>query len=439
MELSNAERPTTLVVFGVTGDLSRRYLIPALSQIKEAGLLPKRFNILAVSRRSIDPADILGASAANLAQVTRALQMDTDNPASFQVLRQNLSRKSNHQIIFYLAVPPSAVSDIIRNLAAAGLNTADTKLLLEKPFGSDYYSAKRLIAQTRRHFKENQIYRIDHYLAKEVAQNIAVFIGSNVLFRRVWDRRFIDNIVITASEKTAVEGRANFYEQTGTLRDVIQSHLLQLAALTLMEPCPHDYNFADLPLRRAAALRHIHVASGKLSTNAIRGQYIGYKTEVNSSRSTTETFGAIRLASKDRRWHGVPIYLQSGKALNTKLTQIAINFKSDREGEANVLNLRIQPRESIELELWVKAPGYEKSLQKLTHSFSYAHNFSDRLPEAYEQIIVDVLRGSRSLFASSTEVLESWRILEPIQKLWASGKPALRSYKKGSTIEQVLR
>lgn len=428
--------PTILVIFGITGDLSHRYLLPALAEIKKVGQLPKGFKIIGVSRRNINLSEALGQHKTDLAALTEIFQMDLAQKTDYLTLKQKLVKAE--QIIFYLAVPPAGVLPIINFLGQAKLNTPKSKLLLEKPFGVDLGSAKELIAATQSYFSEDQIYRIDHYLAKELVQNIAVFLGSNVLFRDVWSNQFIEYIEIVAAEKIGLEGRGNFYEQTGALRDFTQSHLLQLAALTLMEPCPHDYDFADLPQRRLAALRQLSVPAEKLDLTITRAQYKGYLEEVGVPHSNTETFVATKLSSEDPRWRGVPIYLATGKKLDQKLTQIRINFKKDSESEANKLVLRIQPKEGIELDLWVKQPGYTRKLQQKTLSFSYESTFKGRLPDAYEQVVVDSIRGSHSLFASSDEVLESWRILQPILDRWSINGKDLKFYKPGSSVEQVL-
>lgn len=431
--------PTTLVIFGVTGDLSRRYLLPALSEICQSSDIRSRLKIVGLSRQDVKTADILPEGTANLAEQFEVFQMDYGQSGQYDKLKHKIKSLDTEQVIFYFAVPPLAVLPIIANLGDAELNSDDVKLLLEKPFGSDLASAGKIIDEANRYFKEEQIYRIDHYLAKEMAQNIAVFLGSNAVFRHVWNSEFIDFIEIVIAEKIGIEGRGNFYEQTGALRDIIQSHGLQLAALTLMEPCPHDFDFNDLPARRLAALRQLAVPKEELSRAEIRAQYEGYQKEADNPNSTTETFAALKLESSDPKWADTPVYLATGKALDQKLTQIRINFKKDDNSEPNTLVLRLQPREGIELDLWVKQPGYERKLQKKTLSFSYEQDFDDRLPNAYEQILVDAMRGSQSLFASSGEVLESWRIIQPVLEHWTAQMAELKKYEPGSSAEDILR
>lgn len=429
---------TSLLIFGVTGDLSRRYLLPALSEICESSDIRAHLKIVGLSRRDVKAVDILSAGAANITSQFEVFQMDYSRADQYRKLKQKIKNLNTEQVIFYFAVPPEAVLPIIDNLGKAGLDGDGVKLLLEKPFGSDLASAKRIIDEANRYFKEEQIYRIDHYLAKEMAQNIAVFLGSNAIFRHVWSSEFIDFIEIVIAEKIGIEGRGNFYEQTGALRDIIQSHGLQLAALTLMEPCPHDFDFNDLPARRLAALKQLTIPEKELDESVVRAQYDGYQKEAGAPASTTETFAALKLTSSDPRWAQTPVYLATGKNLDQKLTQIRVNFKKDNNSEPNTLVLRVQPGEGIELDLWVKQPGYERKLQKKTLSFSYEQDFEDRLPNAYEQILVDAMRGSQSLFASSGEVLESWRIIQPVLDYWKTQGAGLKKYKPGSSVERIL-
>ncbi|MBX4188815.1 glucose-6-phosphate dehydrogenase (NADP(+)) [Candidatus Saccharibacteria bacterium] len=430
---------TTLVIFGVSGDLARRYLLPSLAEICQNTDIRTNLRILGISRRDISENEILDDKNPELKGIFQTFQMDYEIPDEFKNLKSQISKNPSEQVIFYFAVPPEAVPAIVTSLGEAKLNTPDNLLLMEKPFGTDLASSRKLIEKTQEYFKEEQVYRIDHYLAKEMAQNIAVFLGSNVLFRDVWHNQYIDYVEIVTAESIGIEGRVKLWESTGSLRDFLQSHLLQLAALTIMEPCPHDFDFSDLPKRRLVALKQLYVDKNDLDKTAIRAQYDGYRDEVDNPDSKAETFVALQLHSSDPRWKNVPIYLATGKKLDRKLTQIRINFKKDREAEANMLTLRIQPNEAIELDLWVKRPGYERELQKKTLSFSYEQDFEDRLPNAYEQILVDAFRGSHSLFASSEEVLESWRIIQPVIDYWQQDDSEVKQYKSGSTIEELLK
>jgi glucose-6-phosphate 1-dehydrogenase len=422
---------TTLVIFGVTGDLSRRFLLPALSEICKSSDIRAQLKILGVSRQPLAADEVLGDNVKNLADQFQTLQADYSQPADYQKLKSKLGDIGSGQTIFYFAVPPDAVLPIVEHLGRAGLNSSGHKLLMEKPFGTDLKTAKALINSIQKYYKEEQVFRIDHYLAKEMAQNIAVFLGGNALFRGVWNNRFLEKVEVIAEEQIGVEGRGRFYEQTGALRDFLQSHLLQLAALTLMEPCPDVFDFSLVQSRRLAALKQLSVDPASV----VIGQYDGYKDEVGNPDSTTETFVAMTLRSASPTWDGVPIELTTGKKLSQKLTEIRVHFKKSQSAEANLLRLRVQPKEGIEIDLWVKKPGYEQDLQMLPLDFNYQQYF-DRLPDAYEQVIVDAVRGRGSLFASSAEVLASWEILQPVLDKWDELK--LKVYKPGSSIEDIL-
>jgi glucose-6-phosphate 1-dehydrogenase len=438
MDNDNSLPATILVIFGITGDLSHRYLLPALSEVINNKKIPENFKIIGASRRQIILEDVLKDKQECLRPYAEPLQMDYAVNESYEALKDKIEQisndfKSKPEIIYYLSVPPSAVLPIIEHLGEAGLNNSNTKLLLEKPFGTNLESAKKLVEQTAKHFPEDQVYRIDHYLAKEMAQNIVVFLGSNTLFRHVWNNQFIEKIEIEAAEKISIEGRANFYDSNGALRDLVQSHLMQLAALTIMEPCTHVFEFSELPARRLAALKSLRL----IDHEAIRGQYEGYKAEVKNPETSTETFVSLNIESANPRWRGVPIRLTTGKNLNEKVTEIRVYFKKVAESEENLLILRIQPNEAIVIQLWVKQPGYERKLQKIPHEFTYSKHF-DHLPDAYEQVLVDAIQSNHSLFASSDEVLASWEVLKPVQEQWAKGSDDLIIYRPGMTGEEVI-
>lgn len=423
---------TTLAIFGVSGDLSRRYLLPALAEIAQSSDIMANLKILGLSRRQIEKSELLTKSTSKLASRFEVLRMDYDRARDYQTLKHRLNKLAGDQVIFYLAVPPQVVLPIVGQLGAGGLNSRKYRLLMEKPFGTDLISAERLIKQISRHFKEEQIYRIDHYLAKEAAQNIAVFLGSNALFRDVWNNKFIQKIDIAAEESIGIESRAEFWEQTGSLRDFVQSHLMQLAALVLMAPSPDVFDFSMVQPRRLAALKQLKLADAGA---AVKAQYESYRQEVGNPASKTETFVSLELRSSDPKWRGVPIRLTTGKRLKEKLTEIRIYFKKTQSAQTNLLKLRIQPKEAIELELWVKKPGYDHRLQKLPLDFAYQQYF-DRLPKAYEQVIVDAIRSRNNLFASSQEVLASWKVLKPLLADWDSRTPII--YKAGSPADQII-
>jgi len=427
-------QPTILIIIGVTGDLSKRKLIPAVKQILKT-VTPGSLRVLGVTRNNLSPEDILGD-----AEETKTLrsnfdvyQMNLTSVDDYKKLNDYLLAKEKAlgihlQKLFYLSVPPQISLPIVELLGESGIAAGpNTKLLLEKPFGVDLESARDLIAKAKSHFKEDQIYRIDHYLAKEMTQNIVVFREKNSLFRSTWNNNFIESIEIIATEKIGIEGRATFYEQTGALRDLIQSHLLQLAALVLADVSLVEHS--DISEARLKALRQISTPQD-ITRQVIRGQYEGYKDEVGTPHSTVETFVSLTLTSKDPRWENVPIQLTTGKALGKKTTEVRIKYKQESADESNVLVLRIQPNEGIEIELWAKEPGYDNELQKVPLLFSYDNN-ARLLPEAYERIFMDAIRSDHALFTTSDEVLETWRILDPIQKAWEMDSSDLIYYKPG--------
>lgn len=436
--------PTTLVIIGISGDLARRKLLPAIREIAKAGVLPDKFRIVGISRRELPLDEILPASGDNqyLSDHLQLRQMDLGDVTAYRDLGDFLSQLESTdgqpaQRLYYLSVPPTASQDIVELMGQSGLaEVQGTKLLLEKPFGTDLSTAEALIEHIHGHFREEQVYRIDHYLAKEMAQNLVVFRSGNSLFKRTWSKDFIESIRITMTEQIGIEGRAGFYEQTGALRDIIQSHLLQLAALTLME-LPAKEDWQSIPAKRLAALDKLHVSAGGPS-GATRGQYRSYKEEVDNPESTVETFVSVTLESSDPQWAGIPITLTTGKAMSQSLTEIVICYRRDDISEANTLVLRIQPDEGTELTLWAKEPGYSNQLKKVPLSFLYSDHFSG-LPDAYERVFVDAIRSDHSLFASSDEVLASWRILKPIQEAWNTADGSdLKIYESRATVDEVL-
>ncbi|MBI2009180.1 glucose-6-phosphate dehydrogenase (NADP(+)) [Candidatus Saccharibacteria bacterium] len=435
--------PTILVIFGITGDLSRRFLLPALSEICKSTDIGKDFKVLGVSRRQVGVDEVFGAGEKNLKDYSQMFTMNLSDGADYEKLKGRLEKLSQEfsqqpQVIFYLSVPPAAAEAIAGWLGKSGLSKSYTKLLLEKPFGYDLRSAQEMAAHIGKYFSQDQVYRIDHYLAKEMAQNITVFLGSNTIFRDIWNNQFIESVEIIASEKIGIEGRAHFYESTGALRDY-QSHLLQLTALVLMEPCSDIFDFDEIPRRRLAALQAIAPISKDKCTEVVqRAQYEGYQAEVSNPGSAVETFVSLKFQSTDPRWQGVPVRLMTGKNLDRKLTEIRVNFKKTSASAANELAFKIQPDEGIELDLWAKEPGYERKLQKLKWSFDYDQHFPGRLPDAYEMVIVDAMRGNHSLFASSEEVLASWQILQPVLECWALNADDLKTYKPGSPIADII-
>lgn len=435
-------KPTILVIFGVTGDLSKRKLMPAIEQIVKAGEAPRDFKVVGVTRQHVAVEEVLQGCAGKTPFLEHNLdihQMDLSSAEAYRKLAENLKSAAaqlggHTQVLFYLSVPPQMSQPIIEQLGQAGFGSwADTKLLLEKPFGTNLDSAQELITQIKAHFREEQIYRIDHYLAKEMTQNIVVFRQSNSLFKQTWNRDFIESIEIIASESIGIEGRSAFYEQTGALRDLIQSHLLQLAALTLADF--KQESDATIPSARLKALRSL-IPPQDIHTETIHGQYEGYRQETGNSDSLVETFAALTFRSRDPNWEGVPITLITGKALDKKATEIRLRYRQEHANEANALILRIQPDEGVEVDMWVKKPGFKNTLQKLPLTFAYSTHFEE-LPEAYERVFVDAMRSDHSLFTTSDEVLETWRLIDPVQKAWEMHPDDLVTYKPGSKPEEI--
>jgi glucose-6-phosphate 1-dehydrogenase len=439
-------KPTILIIIGVSGDLSKRKLLPAIGQIAMIGMTPEKFRIIGVTRQSGINLDNLLKYTTNkdyLISNTELFEMDLDSISDYQRLGNHLGKIEKEfgeptQFLFYLSVPPNISKSIIELIGKCGLaERKNTKLLLEKPFGVDQTSALELVNHIDKYFKSEQVYRIDHYLAKETAQNIIVFRDGNSLFKKTWNKDFIEKIEVTVSEEIDIEGRANFYEQTGALRDLIQSHLLQLLALTLMD-IPKDGHIDEVPRQRLEALRQISIPNNpSLATYVKRGQYKGYREEVNNDNSMTETFASIDLESSDPRWQGVKIKLTTGKALKDKFTEIKILYKKDHDHESNELLLKLQPDEGISFSVWAKKPGYEHQVSRHALNFTFKDHYT-ALPEAYEQVLYNAIIGDHSLFSSSEEVLETWRILNSLQKTWMTSTYDLIIYKKGSTIEEII-
>jgi len=444
--MKNNNQPTIIIIIGISGDLSRRKLLPALSQIAAAGELPDKYQIVGVTRQpNLSITDLL-LKTKNPEVISNNLElweMDLTETSDYLKLAKHLHKIEEKfgepaQRLFYLSVPPQISRPIIECLGLSGLaKEPDTKLLLEKPFGVDLASAQELVEHINLYFIANQVYRIDHYLAKETAQNIIVFRQDNSLFKRTWNKDFIERIEIIATEKIGIEGRAIFYEQTGALRDLVQSHLLQLAALTLMD-IPADRQLADIPSRRLAALQQLHLPLDEpINFNVKRGQYASYQTEINNVGSTVETFVSLTLKSDDPKWQGVPIILTTGKSLDNKFTGIKILYKKDESHEANELVLRLQPDEGVELYLWTKRPGYDYQVNQHSLKFTFQEHYAT-LPEAYEQVLFNAINSDHSLFTSSDEVLETWKIIDAIQKAWEMSADDLLIYPTGSTIGEVL-
>lgn len=439
--------PPVIVIFGVTGNLSRRKLLPALYHLFRQGLLPEDTRIIGISRQDLTPEKLLETvelcvlekdnvcDPEGLRRVKASLstlKLDPGQPGDFRKLNdmlESLDATAPRNRLFYMSIPASAYPPIIRNLAAAGLSGERNRLLLEKPFGYSLDSAAKLIKLLSEDFKENQIYRIDHYLAKETAQNLLAFRMHNPIFLPLWSGEHIRHVHIRAAETIGIEGRAAFYEQTGALRDFIQSHLMQLLSITLMD-VPSDMSSPSIHEAKQSFLEELEPADPH---QAVRGQYNGYREEVGNDGSDVETYAALRLRHSSARWRGTEILLETGKGLDRKVTDITVEFRTPHERRRNSLTFRIQPEEGISLDLVVKEPGFADRMEHAAMDFRYHDTFRDRQHiDAYERVLMDAIRGDRSLFASDREVLATWRTLQPVLDAWDGSGHGLLSYKPGS-------
>ncbi|WP_159805279.1 glucose-6-phosphate dehydrogenase [Cellulomonas citrea] len=460
--------PSGLVIFGVTGDLARKKLMPAVYDLTNRGLLPPGFALTGFARRDWETQDFAQvvhdavrenartpfreSTWRQLSEGLRFVQGTFDDPAAFETLRSTVEdldarrgTAGNHA--FYLSVPPSAFPLVCEQLSRSGLSQPREgtwrRVVIEKPFGHDLASARELNSIVSRVFRPDDIFRIDHYLGKETVQNILALRFANQLFEPIWNSNYVDHVQITMAEDIGLGGRAGYYDGIGAARDVIQNHLLQLFALTAMEE-PVSFDPAALRAEKTKVLSAVRLPRD-LGRHTARGQYaagwqggervVGYLEEEGFSKdSTTETFAAIRLDVDTRRWAGVPFYLRTGKRLGRRVTEIAVVFKkaphlpfestAAEELGKNALVIRVQPDEGVTLRFGAKVPGTAMEVRDVTMDFGYGHAFTESSPEAYERLILDVLLGDPPLFPQHEEVELSWKILDPITSYWAShGKP----------------
>lgn len=451
--------PAVIIIFGITGDLSQRYLLPSLYHLMKDGLLHKQTEIIGVTRGTLTAEKLFEqvelcvnetdnvcdpAALKAMHDHTTMFQMDLDDPASYDALLAKLNSLEEQKglcmnRLYYLSIPPQAYPPVVRLLGKRGLNAscphgkAHSRLLVEKPFGFDLDSARKLIDETAAAFDEDQVFRIDHYMAKETVQNILTFRFQNPIFEALWNKGHIAGIEISAKQKIGIEGRAAFYEPLGALRDIIQSHLLQILGIVAMDQ-PAVMDSKHIHASKQKLLEQVEpVPGGQVAKRAVRGQYEGYRQEVKNPESTTETYAAVTVFIDSPRWRGVPVTLRTGKGLDERKTEICLTFHSGAEAGSNRLRFRIQPNEGIELDLVTKKPGYTHELQKTVMDFSYRQNFVDHgHPDAYERVLVDAVRGDHTLFATSEEILASWRIIQSVLDAWAKQSDDLVSYKLGS-------
>lgn len=448
---------TVLVIFGITGDLSRRKLLPALLHLAEAGMLPEEFHVVGISRKGTTISDIIGFIRQGTAlessvpedlysrmrSMITMVDMNMGEAAEYERLADELDRLDKaagrplHRMV-YLAIPATLFDTVTARLAEPDINVrrdgaSACHLLIEKPFGFNLKSAEELISHLAERFDESQIYRIDHYLAKETAQNILAFRFENPLFSHTWNRDHISHIMITAIESIGIEGRAAFYESMGAMRDLVQSHLLQLLALVTMNQ-PDSMRSESIHREKERILRHIlPPAAERMEHDAIRGQYNTYRTETGNPQSMTETYAAVRLSIDTDEWRDVPVFIRTGKALREKITEITLVFSNTAEpGKRNYLTIRIQPNEGIVIDLHIKKPGFDHAMEQVQLDFCYTDKLGLGHPDAYERVLVDAMRGDRTLFASSEEVLSCWRISEPILAAWARPGFPLHRYENNT-------
>ncbi|MBN1465620.1 glucose-6-phosphate dehydrogenase [candidate division KSB1 bacterium] len=476
--LKRTPQASTVVIFGATGDLTKRKLVPSLYSLHVEGLLPQDFKIIAFARRDKndeifrnDMREALQQHAGDIGNSTRMNQFlslihyhrgDFNQTEPYVELARSLEKlKSERGItgnrLFYLATPPSTYDAIIENLGAAKLNKSTsgwTRIIIEKPFGRDLRTAIELNNVVERVFAEDQIYRIDHYLGKETVQNILVFRFANGIFEPIWNRRYIDHVQITVAETLGVEGRGNFYEETGITRDIVQNHALQLFCLFAMEP-PAAIDSSAVRNEKVKVLQAVkQFRERDVDDMVVRGQYAAgslmgrrlpsYKEEEGvAPDSATETYFAAKFFIDNWRWADVPIYIRTGKRLPKRVTEIAIYFKNAplqmfsekarSQVGSNVLALRIQPDEGISLRFDSKVPGPSSFIRPVTMDFRYGTSFGQTPPDAYERLLLDALLGDSTLFTRSDENQMAWRLLDPLFKRWEQlGKIELPQYQIGT-------
>lgn len=456
----------SFVLFGATGDLTRRKIMPGLFSLSSQGLLPKNFVIVAFARREKDDAVYRKELRENMKEFAPKLptdgpewdrfvknvyyvRSDFDDADGYKRLADRLTELDgandlggNH--LFYLATPPDNFSEIIENLGKAGLNKPRreggwSRLIIEKPFGYDLASAKQLNTELNSVFHENQVFRIDHYLGKEAVQNILVLRFANQIFEPLWNQKYIDNVQITVAETLGVEGRGGYFEQSGITRDIVQNHALQVLTLIAME-APASLTADDIRDEKVKVLKSFRLfAPEDVANSTVRGQYgsgsvgdkavPGYREEEGvNPRSETETFSAFKFYINNWRWSGVPFYVRAGKRMPARVTEVKIQFKAvpdvlfakmaSVEIKPNVLSLRIQPDEGTSLEIGSKVPGPEMQVSPVKMDFKFGAAFQAPIRDAYERLILDAIRGDAALFARNDEVELAWAIISPILEAW---------------------
>ena len=469
--------PCVVVIFGATGDLTKRKLMPALCRLLGQQKDLDGIRILGVGRSAMDDDAFKAFVRDSLKNSKKTEHLDEDHWRKFSEclhymagelddqntyndiesrLEQLAGEGASRNHLFYLATPPSLFSTIVQHLGEAGLAREDgqwSRVVIEKPFGRDLESAQALNREIVQVFKESQVYRIDHYLGKETVQNILVFRFGNSMFEPIWNRNYVDYVEITAAETVGVGSRAGYYEEAGALRDMVANHLLQLVTLTAMEP-PVAFDADNVREEKVQVLRSIRrLKPEQVAERTVRAQYgpgtvkgegvKGYKEEEGvKPQSTTETYAAIEFGISNWRWSGVPFYVRTGKHMARDLTEIAVHLKRtpqalfartpDEEIDPNVIALRLQPNEGISVLVGAKRPGLDMKTTIVHMDFCY-QSFGVESPDAYEMLLLDVMEGDATLFTRSDEVEAQWRLITPIEEAWATqGAPAVSTYEAGS-------
>jgi glucose-6-phosphate 1-dehydrogenase len=463
LPMARRPEPCTMVIFGASGDLTKRKLFPALYSLAYRQLLPEKFSVLGVARTEGTDQEFRERMKAavqefgrddfredvwdELADGMHYVYDDDKLAAALRDLGERRGTTGNR--IYYLAVPPAAFEGIVAWVGKHKARKGWTRVIVEKPFGHDLESAQDLNALLHKHFDESQIFRIDHYLGKETVQNMLALRFANGIFEPIWNRQFIDHIQITVAETLGIEGRAEYYERAGAIRDIFQNHLLQLIALTAMEP-PIDLAADSVRNEKVKVLKSIHtpgpkhVVRGQYGRGYIEGQEVpGYREEAGVDPSSmTETFIAAKLFVDNWRWADTPIYIRAGKRMARRETTIAIEFKraphppfveAAADGlRPNVLLIHIQPDEGVSLEIGAKVPGQGLQIRTVHMDFLYGGAFRTDLPEAYERLLLDCMRGDASLFTREDEVVEQWQIVDAIVAYWRRDRPSFPNYAAGT-------
>ena len=464
--LPRVPEPGVMVIFGASGDLTARKLVPALYDLAAARRLPMEFAVVGISRTELSH-DEFRKKLRDALDKHRSGQVsddvwesfskgifylsgDSKKPETYEELKGFLNeldteRGTEGNRIFYLSSSPSLFPTIVERLGEAGMNEEENggyaRLVVEKPFGRDLESARELNGDIRRYFEERQIYRIDHYLGKDTVQNILALRFSNGIFEPIWNQHYVDHVQITVAEDIGVGARGAFYEEAGALRDIVQNHLMQVLCLTAMEP-PVAFDAEAVREEKVKVLKAVRrIPEEEVESHAVRGQYTrgwvwgeevpGYREEKNvAPDSTTETYVALKLFIDNWRWAGVPFYVRTGKRLPKRVTEIAVQFKPTPHApfagagkiEPNVLVVRVQPEEGVSLKIGAKVPGAGFEIRSVNMDLLYGTAFLEEVPDAYQRLLLDLLLGDPTLFIRADEAEGAWEILDPVVRAWAESK-----------------